>query len=435
MVEIIASKASVRLVAAICALAALVLSWGSLSARAEQSGRSRAAQVNPNTPGDAAGKTGPGSDGPSNRFAKGGAGTECGGIHIPMGKGGPSGGPVGIWTNVTPPGISLQRSDNSDNFGIMDVLVDPVRSSDIYMFITHQGVWKSIDYGLTWAKINTGRNGKRIDSGKPWGQGIDTNRCRDPNTPPTIYSTSSQGFFWRSVDGGVSWDAFKYPEDGKANPQTAYNVDVDPYDGKHLLSGFHEQTGLAESLDGGTTWRSIRLAPGMAEGTSWYSFFIDTGVPATTRATWLMMPQGTHGKVGTWRTADGGASWTKVANAEHPHGGAQIYQKEGVIFIASWGGDDMNGIHRSVDLGVTWTRAPVGNQAVVYGTAKYVYAQSAPWADQAFSQRSPQPGTSFTRWPIPIPDGPKRVAVTFDGSNYIIIAGNWLAGVWRYVEP
>jgi len=25
--------------------------------------------------------------------------------------------------------------------------------------------------------------------------------------------------------------------------------------------------------------------------------------------------------------------------------------------------------------------------------------------------------------------------VSYDGTNYIIVGGNWTAGLWRYVEP
>jgi hypothetical protein len=32
-------------------------------------------------------------------------------------------------------------------------------------------------------------------------------------------------------------------------------------------------------------------------------------------------------------------------------------------------------------------------------------------------------------------NGPKRAAVTFDGTHSIIVGGNWNAGIWRYVEP
>jgi hypothetical protein len=32
-------------------------------------------------------------------------------------------------------------------------------------------------------------------------------------------------------------------------------------------------------------------------------------------------------------------------------------------------------------------------------------------------------------------NGPKGAGVTYDGPNYIIVTGNWNAGIWRYVEP
>ena len=116
---------------------------------------------------------------------QGNGGTMCGGTGIPKGSGGPSGGTLDKWENVTPAGISLNGSDFSgDNFGAQDVLVDPARPSDFYAFFCHQGVYKSTDYGQTWTKVNTGTNGAKIDSGKPWGEGIDSNRCRDPQHPP-----------------------------------------------------------------------------------------------------------------------------------------------------------------------------------------------------------------------------------------------------------
>jgi hypothetical protein len=32
-------------------------------------------------------------------------------------------------------------------------------------------------------------------------------------------------------------------------------------------------------------------------------------------------------------------------------------------------------------------------------------------------------------------NGPKRAAVTYDGVHGVIVAGNWKAGIWRYLEP
>ena len=368
---------------------------------------------------------------------------ECGGITIPMGTGpARDDDKVGEWTNVTPSGISLNNADfNGDNYGAQDVLVDPVRPSDLYAFFCHQGVFKSTNYGIDWHRVNTGLGGGVIDGGKPWGEAIDTNRCRDPNTPPTLYSLGSQGRFWRSQDGGESWKGFDLPDDGKARPQDGYDVDVDPYDGQHLIVGFHEESGLAESSDGGETWRSVKLDAGMQSGISWYAFFIDTGDPATTRDTWLMIAQATGGNDGTWRTSDGGAGWQRVESNEHGHGQAQLFQTGGVVYMAGVYGTMDWGVYRSSDFGASWTHVGAnGGQNGVYGTGKFVYAESgganAGGQDQSLSERAPLPdGTSWSTWTIPVSNGPKHAAVTYDGTHYIVVGGNWLAGLWRYVEP
>ena len=389
-----------------------------------------------------AGAANPATSGSGGSAGEGGQDEECGGIAIPMGDDGPSGGAVDEWTDVTPAGISLNPSDfSNDNYGAQDVLVDPVRPSDLYAFFCHQGVYKSTDYGQSWTKVNTGENGDVIDSGKPWGEAIETNRCRDPNTPPTLYSTGSQGRFWRSLDGGVNWQGFDLPDDGKPRPQDAYNVDVDPYDSQHLILGYHEQPGVSESLDGGETWRAIELPSGMNSGGSWYLFFIDTGEASTTHDTWLAIAQATGGIDGTWRTTDGGESFERVDSNEHGHGQAQIFQSDGIVYMGGAYGDQGWGVSRSSDFGATWTHVgSTSSQNGVYGTGKFVYAQSgganAGGQDQSQSERAPLPdGSDWSTWPVPVTNGPKRAAVTYDGANYIVVGGNWLAGLARYVEP
>jgi hypothetical protein len=425
-----------------------------VSAAASCSDRSRGSGADAATERDAAPQlkdaslAAAGTGGSSEAGAGGGgtagrsSGTQCGGIAIPKGTGAASAGVVGDWSDVTPAGISLKNADfNGDNYGAQDVLVDPVRASDLYAFFCHQGVFKSSDYGLTWNKVNRGENAAAIDGGKPWGAAIDTDRCRDPKQPPTLYLTGSQGAFWTSFDGGVNWQRSSLPEDGKPRPQDAYDVDVDPYDGKHLIVGFHEESGLAESSDGGQSWRSVTLAGGMSAGVSWYGFFIDTGAAATTRMTWLMIAQATGGDVGTWRTDDGGASWKRVESNEHGHGQAQLFQAAGVVYMAGVYGTNGWGVYRSTDHAATWTHVGSGgSQNGVYGTGKYVYAQSgganAGGTDQSQSERAALPeGSAWTVWPVKIGNGPKHAAVTYDGAHYIVVGGNWLSGLWRYVEP
>ena len=100
----------------------------------------------------------------------------------------------------------------------------------------------------------------------------------------------------------------------------------------------HEMDYLVQSVDGGLTWTNVTMAHGMLEyGTGTGAiFFINTGNAATTRGTWLWLAPQSGGIYGTWRTANGGASWVQVDKNEHPHGSSQIYQpnNNGVVYMA-----------------------------------------------------------------------------------------------------
>jgi BNR-Asp box repeat protein len=364
--------------------------------------------------------------------------TDCampGGIPTSTAKGTP-----GTWENVSPSGISFDyKKFNNDNFGLQDVLVDPVRPSDFYAFVCHQGVWRSTDYGSTWTKINTGKNGDVVDTGKPWGAGIDSNRCRDPNKPPRLYTLNGGGSangFLRSDDGGVNWTLIKLPDNPSTQyPQDAYSIAVDPYDGNHILMGYHEAVGLLESRDAGDTWKVLK--PG-DDAISVYNFFIDTGDAATTGKTWLSIGQ--SGSM--WRTTDGAGSWSKVESLQHSHGCSQIFQAGGgVIYAPGTAGSAGAGVYRSKDYGKTWAQVVGDNANNVIGTPTTLYS-SYGWASAIGTEPNLQsaprdPGTAWTKMKAPtdMTNGAKGSAVTYDGTHYVIVSGNWNAGIWRYIEP
>lgn len=350
-------------------------------------------------------------------------------------------GTVGSWVNVTPAGFNLNPGAfNNDNYGIQDVLADPARPSDFYFFTCLQGVWKSTDYGQTWKKISTG-----LDQGKMWTAAIDPNPNRDPATPPTLWSATGDAAvgIWKSTDGGITWTAHTTDNSTAAADcnnsyyaNDAYALDVDPYDGKHLLTGFHQCAGLSESTDGGLTWRTVPVPGDM--GASVYPFFVNTGTPATTRTTWLMQAQWDKNINGIYRTEDSGAHWQHVAPAsEHAHGCSQFYQPGGGVIYAPSVPD---GLIRSADLGKTWTQVSNLVANGVYGTSKLIYA-SYGWATGGNNapnlQDAALAGTSWTQRTAPggMTNGAKRVGVSSDGTHAVMVSGNWLAGIWRYVEP
>jgi len=352
---------------------------------------------------------------------------------------------TGQWVNVTPANVNLSSALDCGNYGTQTVAADPARPSNLYAQFNCQGIWKSTDYGQTWTgPINTGPGGAA--AGDAAG-GIAIARGAGSN-PPILYSAGIRGSgmgFWRSLDGGASWTNFPVSPGGSR--QDWYPPTVDPYDANHLIMAAHEQNLLAQSTDGGQTWTSIPMAGGMNEnGGTAFLFFINTGTASSTRNTWLYMAQGTGGVVGTWRTSNAGASWTRVDSNEHPHGNAQIYQPDtsGVVYMAGVYSAGGWGVERSTDYGQTWTH--VGNsasEAIVFGTPNRVYSMYG-WACGMGCNVPPnwesaaQPGASG--WsggstPAGMTQGPGQAAVVFNGSQYVIVTANWTVGLWRYIDP
>jgi hypothetical protein len=349
---------------------------------------------------------------------------------------------TGTWTNVTPSAVDLSNTLDCGNFGTQTVVADPARPSNLYAQFNCQGIWKSTDYGQTWTgPINTGSGGQGAK-----GAGGIAIAAGASGQPPILYSSGIRGTglgFWRSTDGGVSWTNFNVAPGGSR--QDFYQPTVDPYNPNHLLMAGHEMNLLVQSTNGGQTWTNIPMTSGMLQnGGTAFIFFVNTGSAATTANTWLYIAQASGGGIGTWRTADGGSTWTKVDNNEHPHGTSQFYQPDtsGVIYMAGVYSALGWGVLRSTDFGQTWTHVgAAANEAVVFGSPTHIYSMWS-WACGACTvdpaiEAAPSPGT--TGWmsgstPGGMTAGASQGAVVFDGTRYVIVTANWLAGLWRYAE-
>jgi hypothetical protein len=353
---------------------------------------------------------------------------------------------LNTWSDVTPAGIDLNpTSFNNDNFGVQDIVADPARPSDLYAFTCFQGVWKSVDFGLTWTKINTGVNGASLDGGKLWTAAIDPNAQRNPSTAPTLWTATGDAAagVWKSIDGGVSWTAHAVNNTTAAQASNnsyfgndVYALDVDPGNSLHLIAGFHGYPGISESIDGGSTWTTIAVPADI--GASLYPFFVDTGSVATTSKTWLTQAQWDSNTNGIWRTEDAGTTWSHVApTLEHKHGSSQFFQPgNGVVYAPSV---NPNGIFRSLDAGKTWTQVSTSLANAVFGTRDILYSMDSFASGGSYDpnlQSSPANGNAWSAMTVvpTMTNGAKRAAVMFDGSHYVIVSGNWLGGIWRYVE-
>ncbi|HEX4354336.1 MAG TPA: hypothetical protein VHZ95_15510, partial [Polyangiales bacterium] len=266
-------------------------------------------------------------------------------------------------------------------------------------------------------------------------------------SPAIVYAACIRGNglgFWSSTDGGIDWTRYAVAPGGAR--QDFYPPVVDPYDATHLLMAGHEMNVLVESIDAGHTWTSVSTDSGMNQNGGTASvFFIDTGDASTTRRTFLWIAQQSDA-YGTWRSADAGASWTRVDKNEHPHGLSQIYQPDdrSVVYMAGAYSTLGWGVLRSHDYGKTWDHVGIaGNEAVVFGTQKTVFAMTSGAVGLGSTldpnyEIAAQPGSGT--WTMPgtpsaMKIGAAQAAVSHDGEHAIIVTANWSAGVWRYVEP
>lgn len=359
----------------------------------------------------------------------------------PRGSVTPSG--IGVWVNVTPPGIDLIDPLSCSNFGVETVISDTSNPGTFYTHFDCQGVWKSTDYGQTWTLVSTGTNSTTAND---CAGGINLVPNATPGGIATVYQACIRGNglgFWISTNGGVDWTF----EDGIAMLQGMYPPAVDPYNGAHILTAGHEVNYLQESFDGGATWASITLASGMmTSGGTAFINIINTGNSTTTAKTWLWMAQDSGGAFGTWRTTDEGVTWTQVDKTEHPHGSSQIYQPDtsGILFIAGQESVLGDGVLRSTDYGVTF--AHVGNNTPmdsVIGTSKNMYAMyglplgpGVPVAPAFQFDALPGTGTwTAPGTPAGMTQGNALFATQNDGTHNIVLSANWNAGLWRYIEP
>lgn len=328
--------------------------------------------------------------------------------------------PPNTWIRVTPNGIQIPAE------GLRSIVADPKTPSDLYMGAGAAGIWKSTDYGNTWAMINQG-----------FGY-IPQGLCIAvlPSEPRTLLVADSCacGRVHKSTDGGASFTTV-----GGNLPSDLYSLVVDPYNPSHIISGFHEASGIAESTDAGDTWHVVDGTGLPTGGVSWFPSFIDTGVAGTTAGTWIAIAQNAGSPA---MTHDGGKSWTVPTGLDgvvHPHGEAQIFQSDKDIFIAGSGHGD--GVFVSHDSGMSFTLASgTGPAAIVWGTPNHVYSAFA-WScfnctiDPNFQVGSKH-GDTWSRPGVPkeMLMGADHVAVTNDGNHYIFVAAMRNSGIWRYVE-
>jgi hypothetical protein len=225
------------------------------------------------------------------------------------------------WREITPPG------DIGDAFL---VTLDPLHVGTLYVQMHKggcgkhyptDGLFRSTDCGSSWNQLPPGRNATDTPnaSGKVvniYG-GLLVSLIVDPVESNVMYTVSNYGptGIYKSTNGGVDWDQVipaSVVDPGMDWGGWFNSLSIDPTDRKHLVGGTH--TGckgawapncLAETRDGGATWRLIHAPASDNEQCGPYIYNATTMVYAT-------------GQNGAWVTTNDTANndnptWTKIS--------------------------------------------------------------------------------------------------------------------------
>lgn len=347
------------------------------------------------------------------------AGTPVGGLWRSTSAGG--------WSPGTP-GVSFWEplSDGLPNIGVSGIAIDPTSppaSRTIYILTGDGdgrdnrsiGVLKSLDGGQTWCRTGL----QFTNNNNVWGYKL----VMHPTDPQTLLAVTTRGIH-RTTDGGVTWTL----EQNNFMNEPFYDIEYKPNDANTLYAV--QQRFFWRSTDGGDTWNQIncgltftgvRMAVAVTPDEPEYVYVLSGGtnldpmlnlVPGTFRGLYRSTDGGTcftmrsntpnildgsttgndtrqqaaydlalavnpadgeqvHvGGINTWRSGDGGQTWTQMAHWNEISAGAGNYNHADVhelTYIGNtlYSGSD-GGVWRSANDGDDWDNRSQGLKITQY---------------------------------------------------------------------
>lgn len=172
--------------------------------------------------------------------------------------------------------------DPKSGQALMDVVIDAYDSSKVYTISEQGGIYKSTDFGSTWAA-------------KYWAKGLLSRVRLSPADSRIIYVSSSNAGLVKSIDGGETWTEIREPLAKFSGAQNIHDLVVLSNDLVYIATDY----GLLKSINGGANWEQV---PTLIEPTK---------VPITTMAVEPADPNIIYFSAASsiHKTVNSGATW------------------------------------------------------------------------------------------------------------------------------
>jgi len=243
---------------------------------------------------------------------------------------------ISHWENVT-----NDLGGDKWGFGGVTTMAAVPESEAVIAGVSEQGLWMSPDSGKTWSKL--GANDKMPIVNHPY------QIIFDPKNPRTFWETGNTGpGVFRTDDAGNSFRRL-----GQIENVDGIGIDFADDQRKTIVVGIHgQERSIHKSIDGGQTWKNI--GDKLPEKTN-----ISNDVVVFDGKNFLANAAGWKRDgaklltFGTFRTADGGATFSKVSDAG-PSGPALVAADGTIYWQTLWN----SGLIKSSDQGKTWAALP-----------------------------------------------------------------------------
>jgi photosystem II stability/assembly factor-like uncharacterized protein len=256
----------------------------------------------------------------------------------------------------------------------------------MYVGAASGGIWKTLNYGVTWKPIFDSQNVSSIGD-----------LAVAPSNPNIVWAGTGEANarnsvawgngVYRSLDGGQTWECRGLRDTAHVGRVVIHpsNSDIVYVAALGRLWGPSEQRGVFKTTDGGRTWTQTAF---IDENTGFVDLVMDPRAPETLYAAAYRCRRDAFAggnpreqfsnRAGLYKTTDGGETWLKLTRGlpDRPIGrcGIAIYPKDPHILYAVVQSDrtdirqvsgqeasapgpaETGGVFRSVDGGLSWTK-------------------------------------------------------------------------------